>query len=105
MTSLNVRLESDLSDLDEVVVIGFGTSKKTDLKGSLISAPHKNFQEAPNTNILQSLNGSIPRVNIGQVERAGEDPSIRARGKTSLNANQNPLMFWMGFSLEAGFQI
>lgn len=89
---INVRLLSDTSDLEEVVVIGYGTSKKSDLTGSVISAPLKNFQEAPNTNILQSLNGSTPGVNIGQVARAGEDPSIQVRGQTSLNGNQNPLI-------------
>lgn len=89
---IDVTLGTDMSDLEEVVVIGYGTTKRSDLTGSVISAPLKNFEESPNTNILQALSGSTPGVNIGQVARAGEDPSIEVRGQTSLNGNQNPLI-------------
>ncbi|GAB3219269.1 TonB-dependent receptor [Algoriphagus aestuariicola] len=91
-TEIDVRLSADTSNLDEVVVIGYGTTKKSDLTGSVISAPLKNFEESPNTNILQALSGSTPGVNIGQVAKAGEDPSIEIRGQTSLNGNQQPLI-------------
>ncbi|HSF55901.1 MAG TPA: SusC/RagA family TonB-linked outer membrane protein, partial [Algoriphagus sp.] len=91
-TVIDIILGTDTSNLDEVVVIGYGTSKKSDLTGAVISAPLKNFEESPNTNILQALNGSTPGVNIGQVAKAGEDPSIEIRGQSSLNGNQQPLI-------------
>jgi TonB-linked SusC/RagA family outer membrane protein len=92
LSKIDVTLSVDASDLEEVVVTGYGTTKKSDLTGSVISAPLKNFEEAPNTNILQALNGTTPGVNIGQVSTAGSDPSIQVRGQTSLNGNQSPLI-------------
>lgn len=66
-TIINVTLIDDIKQLTEVVVVGYGTQKKSDLTGSVASADLEAFQESPNTNILQSLQGSLPGVQIGQV--------------------------------------
>jgi TonB-linked SusC/RagA family outer membrane protein len=57
-----------------------------------VSAPLEAFEESPNTNILQALGGSVPGINIGQVNAAGEEPNIQIRGQSSINGNQSPLI-------------
>ncbi|MEQ6122230.1 TonB-dependent receptor [Reichenbachiella sp. MALMAid0571] len=89
---LDFQMELDAEQLNEVVVIGYGTTKKSDLTGSVAQANLESFKEAPNTNILQSLQGTIPGLNIGQVTLAGQEPSISVRGRTSINGNLNPLV-------------
>ena len=56
--NITIRLTEDAQALDEVVVVGYGTMKKSDLTGAVISANLKDFEKAPNTNILQSLQGT-----------------------------------------------
>jgi TonB-linked SusC/RagA family outer membrane protein len=82
----------DVSSLDEIVVVGYGSQRKQDLTGSIVSADLKQFQESPNTNVLQSLQGSLPGVTIGQTNSAGAEPSIRIRGQSTLNGSQSPLI-------------
>lgn len=91
-STINISLAADLQSLSEVVVIGYGTQKREDVTGSIVSAPLEAFEEAPNTNILQSLSGSTPGINIGQVATAGEEPDIQIRGQSSINGNQDPLI-------------
>lgn len=89
---INVTLEADVIGLEEVVAIGYGTAKKSDLTGAAVSANIEAFRESPNTNIMQSLKGAVPGVQISQVTRAGEDPNLSVRGETTLSGNQNPLV-------------
>jgi len=91
-TNVDVSLQEDLDALDEVVVVGYGTQRKQDLTGSIVSADLKQFQESPNTNILQSLQGSLPGVTIGSTETAGAEPNIQIRGRSTLNGSQDPLV-------------
>lgn len=93
---IDVSLAPDVNQLEEVVVIGYGTQRKSDLTGALISAPLDAFEESPNTNILQSLAGSTPGISIGQTSTAGEEPDIQIRGQSSLNGNQSPLIILDG---------
>lgn len=89
---LNLRMHSDNEMLDEVVVIGYGSMKKSDLTGAVISANIKDFEKSPNTNILQSLQGTVPGLNIGQVTAAGSSPSIQIRGKNTLSGSESVLI-------------
>ena len=89
-STIDVNLSPDIQSLSEIVVVGYGTQKREDVTGSVVSAPLEAFEEAPNTNILQSLSGSTPGINIGQVATAGEEPDIQIRGQSSINGNQNP---------------
>lgn len=91
-TVINVTLNSDISQLSEVVVVGYGTQKKKDLTGSIASADLVAFKESPNVSILQSLKGALPGLTIGQTNRAGDDASINIRGTSTLNGNTNPLI-------------
>lgn len=91
-TTINVILHSDVSQLGEVVVVGYGTQKKKDLTGSIASADLVAFKESPNVSILQSLKGALPGLTIGQTNRAGDEASINIRGTSTLNGNTNPLI-------------
>src|SRR5690606_29169746 len=68
---LNVTLAASDESLDEVVVVGYGTMKRSDLTGAIVTADLAAFKEAPNTNILQSIKGTLPGLQIGQTNQAG----------------------------------
>ncbi|MEM9830366.1 MAG: TonB-dependent receptor [Bacteroidota bacterium] len=95
-SQIDISLSPDIQSLSEIVVVGYGTQKREDLTGAVVSAPLEDFEEAPNTNILQSLSGSTPGINIAQVSTAGEEPDIQIRGQSSINGNQNPLIILDG---------
>ncbi|KJD34828.1 membrane protein [Tamlana nanhaiensis] len=90
--NINIQLQNDISKLDEVVVVGYGTQKRTDVTGAVARANIEAFKEAPNANVVQSLQGAVPGLNIGQVTSAGSTPSISIRGQVSLNGNQDVLI-------------
>lgn len=89
---VDVTLVEDMASLDEVVVVGFGTQRKKDLTGSVSSVNAEDLQERPNVSIVQSLQGAIAGMNVGQVNQAGEEPSLSIRGRTSISGSQNPLI-------------
>ncbi|RXK87388.1 TonB-dependent receptor [Filimonas effusa] len=95
-----ITLVSVENRLDEVVVIGYGTQKKRDLTGAVISANIKDFEKSPNTNIVQSLQGTVPGLNIGQVTSAGGTPSISIRGRNTISGNTNVLIVLDGIVYE-----
>ncbi len=79
-------------DLNEVVIIGYGSQKKRDLTGAVATANLAAFKEAPNVSILQSLKGSLPGLTISQTNRPGQEASINIRGTSTLNGNTAPLI-------------
>lgn len=89
---LNISMAEDSNLLDDVVVVGYGTMKKSDLTGAVASANLKDFERQPNTNVLQSLQGTIPGLNIGQVTSSGSTPSMSIRGKNTLSGNTSVLV-------------
>lgn len=91
-TIIDVVLASDIAQLGEVVVVGYGTQKKKDLTGSIASADLAAFKESPNVSILQSLKGALPGLTISQTNRAGDEASINIRGTSTLNGNTSPLI-------------
>ena len=91
-STVDVNLLSEVTGLDEVVVIGYGTMRKSDLTGSVVSANIEAFNEIPNVNIMQSLQGAAPGVQIGQVNQAGQEPTIQIRGVNTLSGNDDPLI-------------
>lgn len=90
--SIKVELQEDGQLLDQVVVVGYGTMKKSDLTGAVMSANLKDFEKAPNTNILQTLQGTVPGLNIGQVASAGDSPSIQIRGRNTISGSTDVLI-------------
>ncbi|KUK58153.1 MAG: TonB-dependent receptor plug [Bacteroidetes bacterium 38_7] len=89
---LNVTMEQDTELLEEVVVVGYGTMRKSDLTGAVVSANLEAFRESPNLNIMQSLQGSVPGIQIGQTYQTGQEPSIKIRGTNTLGGSQSPLI-------------
>lgn len=91
-SEVRVVLAEDNQLLDEVVVVGYTTMKKSDLTGAVSSANLKAFEKSANTNLLQVLQGTVPGLNIGLATSAGSDPSISVRGTNTISGNQNVLV-------------
>jgi TonB-dependent starch-binding outer membrane protein SusC len=91
-TSINITLAEQATDIGEVVIVGYGTVKKTDLTGSVGSINSENLVMKGSPSVLQSMQGSVAGVSItqsGSRDQAGFD--IQIRGKSSINAKVSPL--------------
>lgn len=92
---IDVQMASDLANLDEVVVIGYGTVEKRDLTGAVASVDVKQQQELANVNLMQSLQGRVAGLNVGATTSSGANPVINIRGQSTLsssNADNAPLI-------------
>lgn len=89
-TTINVVLESDVTSLEEVVVIGYGTQRKRDVTGAITSLKGDEIADRPNANPLNSIQGRAAGVVITNSGVAGSSPTIRIRGVGSIS-NTNPL--------------
>lgn len=91
--TVNIQLEEDDLLLDEVVVVGYGTQKKSDLTGSIASVSTDDFQQGAITTPEQLISGKIAGVAITSNSGApGSGSTIRIRGGASLNASNDPLI-------------
>src|SRR5450759_1262273 len=92
-TSVNTSLAPDIQGLQEVIVVGYGTQKRSDITGTVASLPKDRLEMTPNLNIAQAIQGSIPGVMI-QTTSAGAVPneSIMIRGRNSILASNDPLI-------------
>lgn len=91
---VNVIMKEESKVLEDVVVIGYGTSKKKDLTGAVASIKLEDspVMSMPNNNVLESLKGSMPGVNISMSASAGGTPGFSIRGQNSINASSAPLL-------------
>lgn len=88
-TNLTVQLYEDIKTLNEVVVIGYGTSKKKDITGAISSVKASEIQNKPFTSIDQALVGKAAGVNVTQNSGTpGGGISVQIRGITSINGNE-----------------
>ncbi|QHJ09489.1 SusC/RagA family TonB-linked outer membrane protein [Hymenobacter busanensis] len=91
-SNLSVRLKTDQKALDEVVVIGYGEVKKSDVTGAIVSVKEEDLKKLPTTNVMESLQGRLPGVDITRASGAsGAGVNITVRGNRSLTANNGPL--------------
>ncbi|WP_187773907.1 TonB-dependent receptor [Sphingobacterium hotanense] len=91
--ALTISLDPSISEIDEIVVVGYGTQKKSDLTGSIVGVQAKDFTQGANTNALQLLNGKAPGVNISQTNSApGAGTKIQIRGAGSINSSNDALI-------------
>jgi TonB-linked SusC/RagA family outer membrane protein len=90
-TSINVTLVESAIGLDEVVVVGYGTMKKSDITGSVVSVSNEQITARPVKNIFESLQGKAAGVDITTSIRPGTLGSISIRGARSLTASNSPL--------------
>lgn len=87
-TSLNIVLKEDSETLDEVVVVGYGTMKKSDLSGASVSVGEDAIKGSVITNLDQSLQGRAAGVAAVSTSGApGSSSSIRVRGQATINSN------------------
>lgn len=91
-TQIDLSLIEDIAGLEEVIVIGYGTVKKSDLTGNVTRVRTEQTIDIPNTNILQVLKGSVAGLSVGTPDRPGESPSLKVRGINSLSAGNSPLI-------------
>lgn len=83
--TINVVLQDDAKLLSETVVIGYGSAKKRDLTGSIVSIKAEDIANRPSANPLASLQGKVAGVQVVNTGIAGQDPEIRIRGTNSIN--------------------
>jgi TonB-linked SusC/RagA family outer membrane protein len=91
-TTVNVALVSSTQELQEVIVTGYGTQKKSDLTGSVVRVTMDEKATLANLNLSQAMSGTTAGVNVQGSGLAGTDPSISIRGQTSLSASDAPLV-------------
>ncbi|MGJ1197525.1 TonB-dependent receptor [Sphingobacterium spiritivorum] len=95
---LNVRLKRKSTDIDEVVVVGYGTQRKSDLTGSVASINKAQINAFPLAGTAQALQGRAPGVAVTSTNgEPGKAPRVRIRGGSSINASGNPLYVVDGF--------
>ena len=99
---INVVLKEDTETLDEVVVIGYGTAKKSDLTGATTQIKPEALTSSVVENALESLQGKAAGVAVFNDNKPGASPSIRVRGSGSITASNEPLYVVDGFPLMDG---
>lgn len=102
---VDIVLASDQKTLTEVVVVGYGTQKKSQLTGAISSVGSKEINEMPITNLGQALQGRAAGVDVTQAgSKPGTVPKILIRGRRSFNAGNDPLYVVDGIPLAGGYE-
>ena len=101
-STVNVVMQEDAMGIDEVVVVGYGVQRKSDVTGALTRVGEKELNAKPVSNAFEALQGKAAGVDITSNERPGEIGSILIRGTRSLNASSAPLYVVDGVPLQAG---
>ncbi|MVM32030.1 SusC/RagA family TonB-linked outer membrane protein [Spirosoma sp. HMF4905] len=101
--SVNISLKADSKVLDEIVVIGYGTTKKSDLTGAVAGVKEAQLMERPAPSLNQALSGRMPGVQVNNNSgRPGGRTTVRIRGFSSINSSNNPLYVIDGVMLPQG---
>lgn len=93
-STLKIILREDAQALDEVVVIGYGTTKRQDFTGAVSSVRLENSPIAltSNMNAMESLKGNVAGLDVGATNSAGGSPSLQLRGQKSISGSNSPLI-------------
>lgn len=98
--NITVTLLDNNKRLNEVVVVGYGTQKRSDVTGSVASVPKARLEQLPVTNVLQALEGAVAGVNITTGSTVpGAQPSTTVRGQNSITASSSPFVVVDGIPL------
>ncbi len=100
-THIDVVLEEDTTAIDEVVVVGYGTVKKTDLTGAVSSIGDKDIRNAPVANVGQAIQGKISGVQIVDAGKPGDNVTIKIRGLGTIH-DSDPLVVIDGVPTDLG---
>ncbi|GHU55248.1 SusC/RagA family TonB-linked outer membrane protein [Bacteroidia bacterium] len=99
--TIEVVLSEDSQAIDEVVVVGYGTQRKSDVTGAITSIGEQTIREVPVANISQAMQGRIAGMSVVQTStRPGQTPQLRIRGTRSLTASNDPLLIIDGMPFE-----
>ncbi len=102
-STISIALKVDITQLSEVVVVGYGTQEKRDVTASIASINSKAIQKIPSTNPIDALKGQIAGVDVLQNgSRPGQNSNITIRGRRSLTASNDPLFVIDGIPMTAG---
>ncbi len=88
-TTIDVTMEEDVIGIEEVVAIGYGTARKSDLTGSVARVDVEELSELSNVSAIQSLQSNVPGLNVGAIERPGQNPTINIRGQATLSSGSS----------------
>src|SRR6478609_925257 len=88
---IDIAMTTELTTLAEVVVVGYGSVKKSDITGALVSVNEKTLRERPVQNVLQALQGKVSGMSVSSNIKPGETPSVQIRGQRSIQATNDPL--------------
>lgn len=104
-STIDVSMAEDAAALSEVVVVGYGTQKKSQMTGAISQVTAKQITEMPLTNLGQALQGRAAGVDVSQSgSKPGAAPRILIRGRRSFNAGNDPLYVVDGIPLSAGYE-
>ncbi|MEY4274961.1 MAG: hypothetical protein RL638_1909 [Bacteroidota bacterium] len=104
-SQINIALAADTKALTEVVVVGYGTQKKSQLTGAISSVTSKQITEMPITNLGQAMQGRVAGVDVAQSgSKPGTVPRVLIRGRRSFNAGNDPLYVVDGIPLSSGYE-
>ncbi|MBD3628525.1 TonB-dependent receptor [Cyclobacterium sp.] len=103
-STIDVTLNEELSALDEVVVIGYGTQERRDISTAISSVSSEDLKDRPNSNFAQSIQGRMAGVRVSNNNTApGGGSNIVIRGVSSINASNSPLIVIDGFPIKEGY--
>lgn len=100
--TVNVTMKEDSQNLDEVVVVGYGTVRKADLAGSVSVLDNKAFKDQPIKQVSDALQGRVSGVQVQSSGVPGGTVKIRVRGSGSINRSNDPLYVIDGIVRESG---
>ena len=105
MQPIRVILQEDVNLLDEIVVVGYGTQKKSDVTGAVATFNAKQLEERPTTNLIQSLQGAVAGLNISFTgsDAEGSNSVTRIRGNNSISASNKPLIILDGVPFDGSW--
>ncbi|MDO5972356.1 TonB-dependent receptor [Flavivirga aquimarina] len=100
-SKLTINLKEDAADLGEIVVIGYGSVRKSDLTGAVSSVSEGEITQVPVSSVSRALQGRVAGVNVNQASgQPGQNVVIRIRGSNSISGGNNPLYVVDGFPLD-----
>jgi len=98
---INVALQEETIGIEEVVAVGYGTQKKSDITGSVTSVAKERFTQIPVTNAMNAIEGAVAGVTVSNTSSMpGSTPNVQVRGINSINAGTSPLIIVDGIPFE-----
>ncbi len=99
-STINLTMMPDITQLEEIVVVGYGTQRRSDITGSVASVPRERLEKLPVNNVMQAIQGAVANVSVSQASSIpGDAPSVQIRGRNSINASSEPYVVVDGIPL------